>query len=72
MSTGKMSEENIACCLVCQITFSTHDELFVHSCAQIKAENLEPEDDNQIVKDEKLLETFVQRDFKYDMDCQDL
>ena len=59
-----MSKENIGCCLVCQITFSTHEELFVHSCAQIKAENPEPED-------EKLLETFVQQDFKYDMDCQD-
>ena len=59
-----MSKENIACCLVCQITFSTHEELCVHSCAQIKAENPEPED-------EKLLETFVQEDFKYDMDCQE-
>merc|ERR1712203_978867 len=53
------------------MTFSTHEELFVHSCAQIKAEKPEPEDDNQIEKDEKLLETFVQQDFKYDMDCQD-
>ena len=71
MSKTKMSKEKIACCLVCQITFSTHEELFVHSCAQIKAENSEPEDDNQIKNDEKLLETFVQQDFKYDMDCQD-
>jgi hypothetical protein len=67
-----MSKENIACCLVCQMTFSTHEELFVHSCAQIKAEKPEPEDDTQIKKDEKLLETFVQQDFKYNMDPQDM
>ena len=67
-----MSKENIACCLVCQMTFSTHEELFVHSCAQIKAEKPEPDDNNQIEKDEKVLETFVQQDFKYDMDPQDL
>ena len=67
-----MSKENIACCMVCQMTFSTHEELFVHSCAQIKAEKPEPEDDNQIGKDEKLLEALVQQDFKYDMDPQDL
>ena len=72
MSTSKMSKENIACCMVCQMTFSTHEELFVHSCAQIKAEKPEPEDDNQIGKDEKLLEALVQQDFKYDMDPQDL
>ena len=71
MSTTKMSKENIACCMVCQMTFSTHEELFVHSCAQIKAEKPEPEDDNQIEKDEKLLETLVQQDFKYNMDPKD-
>ena len=66
-----MSQESTACCMVCQMTFSTHEELFAHSCAQIKAEKPEPEDDNQIEKDENLLETFVQQDFKYDMDPQD-
>ena len=54
MSTTKMSKENIACCLVCQMTFSTHEELFVHSCAQIKVEKPELEDDNQIDKYTKL------------------
>ena len=54
------------------MTFSTHEELFVHSCAQIKAEKPEPEDDNKIEKDEKLLEALVQQDFKYDMDPRDL
>ena len=65
-----MSKENISCCLACQMTFSTNEELFAHSCAQIKAERPEPED-NQIEKGEKLLETFVQQDFKYDMDPKD-
>ena len=45
-----MSKENISCCLACQMTFSTHEELFVHSCAQIKVEKPEPDDDNQIEK----------------------
>ena len=65
-----MSKDNISCCLACQMTFSTHEELFAHSCAQIKVEKPEPED-NQIEKDEKRLETFVQQDFKYDMDPKD-
>ena len=43
-----MSKENIACCMLCQMTFSTHEELFVHSCAQIKAEKPEPEDDGKV------------------------
>ena len=67
-----MSKENIACCMVCQMTFSTHEELFVHSCAQIKVEKPEPDDDNQIEKAEKIVETFNQEEFKYDMDPQEL
>ena len=65
-----MSKVNIACCSMCQMTFLTHEELFVHSCAEIKikAENPEPEDNNQIEKDEKLLERIVQQDFKYEND----
>ena len=72
MSTTIMSNENIACCLVCQMTFSTHEELFVHSCAQIKVEKPEPDDDNQIEKYEKKIEPFNQEEFKYDMDPQEL
>ena len=34
-----MSEIDIASCLKCNMTFATHDELFIHSCAQIKLEN---------------------------------
>ena len=33
-----MSAEDIACCLNCQMTFANHEELTVHSCQQIKAE----------------------------------
>ena len=39
-----MSEEQIASCLLCQSTFSNHEELFVHSCEQIKVETNELED----------------------------
>ena len=67
----KMSAENLACCLRCQMTFKTHEELFVHSCAQIKTEKPELEDDNRIEKYVKILETFDQQDFKYDMDHQE-
>ena len=65
-----MIAEDIACCLMCNTTFTTHEELFVHSCAQIKVEKPEPED-NHIEKDENLVETFVQQDFKYDTDPKD-
>ena len=33
-----MSAEDLACCLKCQMTFTTHEELFVHSCIFIKVE----------------------------------
>ena len=33
-----MSAEDLACCLKCQMTFTTHEELFVHSCVYIKVE----------------------------------
>ena len=58
--------------MVCQMTFSTHEELFVHSCAQIKVEKPELDDDNQMKRDEKIIETFDQEEFKYDMDPQEL
>ena len=43
-----MIAEDIACCLMCNTTFATHEELFVHSCAQIKLETNELEDDKQL------------------------
>jgi len=66
-----MSVENLACCLKCQMTFKTHEELFVHSCAQIKIEKPELEDDNPIEKYVKILKTFDQQDFKHDTNHQD-
>ena len=39
-----MSKEQIASCPLCQSTFSNHEELFVHSCEQIKVETNELED----------------------------
>ena len=38
-----MSEEQIASCLLCQSAFSNHEELFLHSCEQIKVETNELE-----------------------------
>ena len=36
-----MSHYNIACCVVCQMTFTKQEELSVHSCKQIKIEKKE-------------------------------
>ena len=50
-----MSAEDIACCLSCHMTFGSHEELFVHTCAQIKVEDVEADDTeqfNSIVKDD--------------------
>lgn len=33
-----MIEEQIACCLKCQMTLTTHEELSLHSCIMIKLE----------------------------------
>ena len=42
-----MSHYNIACCVVCQMTFSNQEELSVHSCKQIKIEENEFEDQQE-------------------------
>jgi len=42
-----MSSEDIACCLTCHMTFATHEELYAHTCAQIKVEIDEVEPDKQ-------------------------
>ena len=50
-----MSAEDIACCLSCHMTFGSHEELFVHTCTQIKVEDVEADDTkqlNSIVKDD--------------------
>ena len=67
-----MSKEEIVCCLMCHVTFPSHEELFHHSCTQIKVENTELQDEKPINTNGKLLETFDnQEDFKYDMDLPD-
>ena len=48
-----MDEGEIACCLKCQTKFSTHEELFVHTCAQIKVEVDTPDN-------EELLNSYYQ------------
>ena len=47
-----MSVEQIASCLLCQSTFSNHEELFVHSCEQIKVETNELEERIDKLKEE--------------------
>merc|ERR1712008_175922 len=42
-----MSHYNIACCVVCQITFSNQEVLSVQSCKQIKIEENEFEDQQE-------------------------
>ena len=67
-----MSKEEIACCLMCHVTFPSHEELFHHSCTQIKVESSELQDEKPINTNGKLLETFDdQEDFKYDMEPPD-
>ena len=56
-----MSSESIACCLTCHMTFATHEELFVHTCSQIKVEIDE-------VDTKKQFESVVQEDFKNEID----
>jgi len=67
-----MSKGEIACCLMCHVTFPSHEELFHHSCTQIKVESSELQDEKPINTNGKLLETFDdQEDFKYDMEPPD-
>jgi len=43
-----MSAEDLACCLKCQMTFTTHEELFVHSCVFIKVETNDFEESKEL------------------------
>ena len=54
-----MSAKDLACCLKCQMTFKTHEELFAHSCVYIKVET------NDFEESEKL-DFSNQRDFKHE------
>ena len=55
-----MSAEDIACCLDCQMTFGNHEELTVHSCHQIKAE-----------ENSQIRNFYDQENFKYELHPQD-
>ena len=55
-----MSAKDLACCLKCQMTFTTHEELFVHSCVYIKVESNDFEESNE-------LDFSNQRDFKHEI-----
>ena len=59
-----MNPEDIACCVVCQLTFSTHEELAGHACQQIKKEPKESSEDNKVQFEE-------QEDFKYEINPPD-
>ena len=55
-----MSAEDLACCLKCQMTFTTHEELFVHSCVYIKVEANDYEESTAF-------DFSNERDFKHDI-----
>ena len=55
-----MSAEDLACCLKCQMTFTTYEELFVHSCIYIKVETNDFEESTA-------LDFSNERDFKHDI-----
>jgi hypothetical protein len=38
-----MSAEDIAICSICQMTFGSHEEVLVHTCVQMKEEQIEEE-----------------------------
>ena len=51
-----MSSEDIAGCSVCQITFSSHEEVLVHNCIQVKEENFSDLDYVEIKDVQNILE----------------
>jgi hypothetical protein len=57
---------DIATCLLCQMTFPSHEEIFVHTCEEIKEEKIE-----EIIEHSKLIaneqiDSFDQDDFKHE------
>ena len=60
MDEDPLITENIASCLMCNTTFETHEECFVHTCPQIKTESNE-------LDIEKQTNSFHQEYFKLDM-----
>ena len=63
------TEEDIAICSLCQMTFPSHDEIIVHTCDEIKEEKIEEIiDHSEIIANENFLN---QEDFK-NRNCLDL
>ena len=60
-----MDDEVIALCFSCQTTFTTNEELLVHSCANIKDENNELEDKINFIDKEH------QKNFEYEISLVD-
>merc|ERR1712008_437287 len=64
---GKMNTEDIAC-VVCQLPFSSHEELAGHAsqCQQIKQEEKESSEDNKVKSEQE-----DQEDLKYEINPPD-
>ena len=60
-----MSSENIACCLMCRTNFNSHDELFVHSCKEIKVETNDLEIEEKIKQEDFVLKDISETDSDY-------
>ena len=60
-----MSSENLACCLMCHTNFNSHDELFVHSCTEIKVETNDLEIEEEIKQEYFLPKDMSERDSDY-------
>ena len=60
MDEDPLIAEDIASCLMCNTTFETSEECFVHTCAQIKTESNELDNEEQT-------NSFDQENFKSDM-----
>ena len=53
------------------MTFETNEELFVHSCAQIKVEKTDLEDEKQFQSSGKITIQKQKEDLKYEIDSGD-
>ena len=45
---AKMSAEEMGVCSICQMTFSSHEEVLGHNCVQIKEEKPEIDEEKQL------------------------
>ena len=62
-----MDDEVIALCFSCKTTFTTNEELLVHSCANIKDEKNELEDKNKL----NFIDKEHQKNFEYEISLLD-